>query len=141
MVDTTILLHEEDDRILSGEFQFSDDIFELREKHIPKLGNNFFTPTEKINKDFENFNKYVKIGHLNASSVPKHRDDISCVVKDCDFDIFGTGETFIKEHTPKSVYNIDGYKFFQKKPRYSIQRGHRYIYKGTHTSKKDNFTI
>ena len=47
MGDITVLLHEEDDRILSGEFQFNDDMFELREKHIPNLGNNFYTPTEK----------------------------------------------------------------------------------------------
>ena len=46
--------------------------------------------------------------------MPKHRDDISCVVRDCGFDVFGTCETFIKAHTPKSVYNIDSYKFFQK---------------------------
>ena len=38
MVNIHTLLHEEDDRILSGEFQFSDDIFELREKTIPNLG-------------------------------------------------------------------------------------------------------
>lgn len=114
MGDITVLLHEEDDRILSGEFQFTDDMFELREKYVQNLGTNFYTPTEKINKDFENFTKFLSVGHLNASSVPKHRDDISCIVRDCGFDVFGTGETFIKEHTPKSVYNIDSYKFFQK---------------------------
>ena len=114
MGDITALLHEEDDRILSGEFQFHDDMFELRERHIPNLNNNFYTPAEKINKDFDMFTKFLRFAHLNASSVAKHRDDISCLARDCDFDVLGTGETFIKEHTPKSVYNIDGYKFFQK---------------------------
>ena len=114
MGDIHTLLHEEDDRILSGEFQFSDDIFELKEKYVPNLGNNFYTPSEKINKDLENLNTFLKVGHLNASSVPKHRDEISNIVKACSFDIFGVCETFIKEHTPKSVFNINDYTFFHK---------------------------
>ena len=47
MVDTHTLLHEEDDMILSGEFQFDDQFFTLKEKHIPILANNFYTPSEK----------------------------------------------------------------------------------------------
>ena len=112
--DIHTLLHDEDDRIISGEFQFSDLLFELREKVVPNLENNFLTPSEKINRDLELLSAYLKIGHLNASSVPKHRDEILQLLIACGFDIFGVCETFIKEHTPKSVYNIDGYKFFHK---------------------------
>ena len=114
MANIHTLLHEEDDRIISGEFQFSDDIFELRERAVPNLSNNFHTPSEKINKDFENLDSFLKIAHLNSSSVPKHRDEISNIIHTCNFDIFGVCETFIKEHTPKSVFSINDYQFFHK---------------------------
>ena len=109
-----ILLHEEDDRVISGEFHFSDSMFNLSEPVFVDLAKSFYTPTEKINKDFESFGAYLKVGHLNCSSLPKHRDDISNLVINCDFDAFGTCETFIKEHTPKSVFHIEGYQFFSK---------------------------
>ena len=51
---------------------------------------------------------------MNSSSVPKHRDEIDNIIKTCNFDIFGVCETFIKEHTPKSVFSIDDYQFFHK---------------------------
>ena len=114
MGDIHTLLHEEDDRIISGEFQFSDTIFDLREKTVTNLGTNFYTPSEKINKDFENLDSFLKIGHLNTSSVPKHRDELANLFHACKFDVFGAGETFIKDHTPKSVFSISDYKFFHK---------------------------
>ena len=108
------LLNEEDDRVLSGEFQFNDSIFELHEPVVPDLARDFFTPSEKNVNDFENFWKYLIVGHLNSSSVPKHRYEISIIAIKCGFDVFGVCETFIKEHTPKSVFHIEGYQFFHK---------------------------
>ena len=43
MGDIHTLLHEEDDRIISGEFQFSDAIFDLREKTITNLGKKLYS--------------------------------------------------------------------------------------------------
>ena len=123
-----ILLHEEDDRVISGEFQFTDSMFDLVEPIFKDLSKNFYTPSEKINKDFQNFSAYLKIGHLNTSSTPKHRDEISNLMLNCDFDAFGTFETFFKEHTPKSVFHIEGYQFFSKN-RYCFKGGCWFIHK------------
>ena len=108
------LLNDEDERVITGEFHFTDSIFDLREKPVPNLNHDFFTPSEKIIKDFAEFISFLKIGHLNASSVPKHRDEIGYILQKCLFDIFGVCETFNKKHTPKSVFNIQGYTFFHK---------------------------
>ena len=113
-VESYNILHEEDDRIISGEFDFRESFFHLKEKDIPKLNNNFQTPIEKINKDFEGYENYLRFGHLNASSVPKHRDEISCVATACKFHVFGVCEHFIKDNTPSSVFNMDNYKLFHR---------------------------
>ena len=46
-----ILLHEEDDRVISGEFQFTDSMFDLVEPIFKDLSKSFYTPSEKINKE------------------------------------------------------------------------------------------
>lgn len=133
-----ILLHEEDDRVISGEFQFSDSMFDLVEPIFRDLSKSFYTPSEKVNKDFENYSAYLKIGHLNTSSIPKHRDDISNLMLNCDFDAFGTCETFIKQHTPKSVFHIEGYQFFSKNRDVASKGGVGLYVKNTLKAKRIN---
>ena len=41
MANIHTLLHGEDDVILTGEFQFEDKLFTLKEKNIPILGNKY----------------------------------------------------------------------------------------------------
>lgn len=134
-----VLLNEEDDRVISGEFQFHDSLFHLKEPVFRTLNKqNFYTPSEKVNKDFENFSDYLKIGHLNTSSVPKHRDELSNLALNCDFDVLGSCETYIKEHTPKSVYSIEGYQFFHKNRDVASKGGVGLYVKNTIKAKRIN---
>ena len=80
-------------------------------------------PIQKINLDLINDSNWLRVGHLNASSVPKHIHEIRRIVKEADFDILGISETFIKEHTPENRVNIDNYKLFKFDREHTTQGG------------------
>ena len=110
MVNIEIPLHQGDNIVLSENFDFSQSIFDLPEPILPLLSGNFFTPIDIIKKKFENHDNLLKLGHVNACSVPKHLHEIERIIEY--FDVFGTCETFIKPNTPKTAFNISGYNFF-----------------------------
>ena len=76
-------------------------------------------PIFDINNNLRPFSDLLRIGHMNAVSVPLHRDQIARVLYKCKFDIFAVCETNIKHNTPKYLYNIKGYKFFH------VDRNHK----------------
>ena len=110
MVNIEIPLHQGDNIVLSENFDFSQSIFDLPEPILPLLSGYFFTPIDIIKKKFENHDNLLKLGHVNACSVPKHLHEIERIIEY--FDVFGTCETFIKPNTPKTAFNISGYNFF-----------------------------
>ena len=114
MAENDILLHQEDEIVYTDNFDFSDSIFELTEPDIPKLGNNFTTPSSTINSKFKKFDNLLKIAHVNARSIPKHLHEIEKVVTETSLDILGVSETFISPTTPNSIYQLPGYNFFHK---------------------------
>lgn len=69
-------------------------------------------PIEEINFKLELFKHLLRVGHINAVSLPKYRDQISRVIKRTKLDILAVSETYVKKNTPKNRYKIDGYKFF-----------------------------
>ena len=77
------------------------------------LDDNFETPITKINKELRPFIHNIKVAHLNAVSIPKHRDEIARVLSLTQFDVFGVSETNIKPATPKNLYQIPGYKLIR----------------------------
>ena len=89
------------------------------EPFLPELGNHFITPIQKINTDLKPYGKSLKICHINAVSIPKHRDEIKRVVTETNMDIIAVSETNIKKSTPKQFYNLEGYKFFH------VDRNHK----------------
>ena len=114
MDDNNIPLHQEDDVVLNTDFNFSESIFDLSEPTIPQLSNSFSTPVEVINSKLSNYNNLVKLAHINACSIPKHIHEIVKILNETGFDALGVSETFISDHTPKSIYQIPGYKFINK---------------------------
>ena len=104
-------MHQEDNIVLSDNFDFSQSIFDLEEPDIPSLGENFLIPSKVIKQYFQNYNHLLKLGHVNARSVPKHLHEIERVIRL--FDVFGTCETFISGNTPKTSFEISGFNFFQ----------------------------
>ena len=70
------------------------------------------SPIDVINSNLQPFEKYIRIGHVNSVSLPKYRDEISRVAISTKMDILGASETYVKNHTPKDLYQIQGYKFF-----------------------------
>ena len=107
------ILHPEDN-ILTEDFNFSQDIFDLSEPDIPTLGKNFLTPCNHLNMKFKNYRNLLNIAHVNARSAPKHIHEIDRIIRGTDLDILGISETFISPNTPKSVYQLSGYNFFHK---------------------------
>ena len=87
-------------------FSFSEPII------IPEPNIGFLTPIEKIKKDFLHLEKQIKICHLNAVSIPKHRDEIYRIISETNMDIICISETNIKKHTPRNLFKMEGYDFF-----------------------------
>ena len=114
MNNNNIPLHQEDDIVFDNDYDFSDSFFDLNETQIPKLGIDFKTPIEKIKLKFKNFEDLLKLGHVNARSLPKHIHEIERYLLETLLDIFGVSETFISEDTPQSLYQIPGYKYINK---------------------------
>lgn len=90
---------------LPDEINFSEHI-------IPEINNSYVTPIQKINNELTSYAKFLKISHINAVSIPKHRDEISRLIHGTNMDILAVSETNIKKHTPKETFKIEGYKFF-----------------------------
>ena len=114
MVDNNTILHQGDDIVLTDHFNFSDAMFDLLEPVIPQLSGNFSTPASIISQKLQNLEKLLKLGHINACSTPKHIHEIDRVVTGAGFDALAVSETFISPSTPKSIYQIPGYNYFNK---------------------------
>ena len=114
MTNNNVPLHQEDDIVFDLDFDFSDAIFDLNESEVPKLSNDFTTPANEINLKFKNYENLLKLAHINARSTPKHIHEIENIVLKTLLDILGVCETFISENTPESIYQIPGYKYFNK---------------------------
>ena len=102
------------DEILNNLQTFANDI---RSNHIdfiqPNAEVRLNTPIHKINTELNKYKQNLRISHINAVSVPKHKDEISRVIYKTDMDFIGVSETNIKKGTPSSLYQINGYKLFK----------------------------
>ena len=103
-----------DNIVLNENFDFSQSLFSLEEPSIPSLSDDFLTPCNIINKKLKDYDKLVKIAHVNARSLPKHLHEVIKVIHETNFDILGTCETFLSKNTPKTSFEIPGYNFFHQ---------------------------
>ena len=70
------------------------------------------SPIDEINRNLSAFRNLLCVAHLNAVSIPKHKDEIFRILCKTNIDILCISETNIKKNTPKNLYNFPGYKFF-----------------------------
>ena len=112
MNETEELLHPGDNIVLTNEFNFTDPMFDLTEPDIPTLGFEFLTVVDQIRKMFKGFDNLLKLGHINARSIPKHVHEIERVIEE--FDALGVCETFMSKDTPLSICKIPGYNLVHK---------------------------
>ena len=89
------------------------NIANLPTLHFTDLLDILHTPISKINSDLEPYKHSLKIAHLNAVSIPKHRDEIYRVLREANFDILAISETNIKPGTPTALFKMPGYKFIR----------------------------
>ena len=104
-------------------------------------GDDFETPITKINKELQQFIHNIKVAHLNAVSIPKHRDEISRVLSLTQFDVFGVSETSIKPGTPKNLYQIPGYKLIRADRTHTTKGGVGIYFRDIYQPKKNPNSI
>ena len=97
---------------------------------------NFQTPITKINKEMQQYIHNIKIAHLNAVSIPKHRDEISRVLSLTAFDILGVSETNIKPGTPRNLFQLPGYKLIRADRTHTTKGGVGVYFKDMYQPKK-----
>ena len=98
------------DQVLNALATFADAIA-IPDFQFPDFyDDNLHTPITKINSELEQFKNFIRFGHLNAVSVPKHREEIYRVIRETLLDIFAVCETNIKPGTPSHLYQMPGYK-------------------------------
>ena len=112
MAETNLPLHQEDNIVLSDNFDFSQSIFDLNEPNIPSLSSDFSTSCDFINGILQNYNNLIKLAHVNSCSIPKHLHEIEITLRKTGLDALGACETFISKHTPKASFTVPGYNFF-----------------------------
>ena len=88
--------------------QFAEDIFNSTDSSDMLINHtqtepNTHSPLQKVKIELRKNRNCLGIGHLNASSVPKHIDEIRKIV--C-----GITESFIKDDVPEDRTTIKGYK-------------------------------
>ena len=115
-------------------------VIDIAEPIVPDLSERFLTPARKINKDFENYKNLIRISHLNAVSVPKHRDEIFKIVSETQMDIICVSETNIKKTTPPETYAMCGYNLFRYDRNYTTKGGVGIYVKDTLKAKKIHVT-
>ena len=82
-------------------------------KSIPLDYNlNITSPICEIKNNLKPFSQYLSLAHINAVSIPLHRDEIHRVIHGTNMDIIGVSETNIKKNTPKDLFSFSDYKLF-----------------------------
>ena len=106
-------LDEEDPDILMGEYNFSQEFFNLEETQISIPNINVTLPHEKVINSFKPFNNHLKIAHLNARSIPRHIDEITNLLVETRLDVLAVSETWLYPNANSCLYNIKGYNILR----------------------------
>ena len=71
-------------------------------------------PLIKIVKKFQPYVNQFQFGHLNARSVPKSIDELNYIISKLKLDAFAVSESWLSEHLPSQLFEIEGYKIFRQ---------------------------
>ena len=69
----------------------------------------YMSSIEYVNHSFRNVSKYLKVGHINARSIPKNIDEIRRLAVSVSFDILAVSETWLTNNVPNDRVLINGY--------------------------------
>ena len=97
---------------------------------------NLKTPISKVVSDFERFEHYLRIGHLNTVSIPKHFDEIYRLIRLAGFDIFASSETNIKPSTPSHLFKMPGFTLIRNDRTHTTKGGVGVYFKEEYKPKK-----
>ena len=73
---------------------------------------NILSPIDEINMNLKYLRNFLCLAHINAVSVPLHRDEIARILIKAQIDFLAISETNIKKNTPRDLYKFNGYKLF-----------------------------
>ena len=109
--------------------QFADELFINESDHPNNVQptETFISPLQVVHTQLAKYTKSLFIGHINASSVPKHIDELRRILVQTKLDILGITETFIKGRVPEDRLQIEGYKLYNVN-RTSAEQGGLAIY-------------
>ena len=102
---------------------------------------NVTSPIDEIKNNLRPFSQYLSIAHINAVSIPLHRDEILRVVHSTGLDIMGISETNIKKNTPKDMFSFKGYKLFHNNREGRPNGGVGILIKNDYTSKAKKLNV
>ena len=123
-------------------FNFDDDLF--RDFNVEVSNHNInlqdlCSPIEQLNNDLKNNQKFLRVAHINARSIPGHIVELIRIISETDCDIIGVSETFIKDDTPLSRVNIENYNLYTENRTHTSQGGVAFYIKKISKLKKYRF--
>ena len=128
------MTHHNFDHLIQELTNYQVSFSENTESFI-KLGNEFKTPLQQITTDYKQVSNSLRVCHLNAVSVAKHRDEMYRIIKGADMDIVAVSETNMKKDTLRSRISMPGYKLFRR-DRMHADRGGVAVYVKTNLHAK-----
>ena len=99
---------------LLGSFNFDDDEYDLEMVSVPLGISDVLSPIQSICNSLKCYKNLLKIGHLNARSIPGSIDELRRIMLECKFDIFGVSESWLSKGVPEDRYKINGYNIYRK---------------------------
>ena len=97
---------------------------------------NIHSPIEQLNNDLKNNQKWLRVAHINARSIPGHITELSRIISETNCDIVGISETFIKNDTPLNRCTIENYNLFTENRSHTTQGGVAFYVKNNIKVKK-----
>ena len=89
-----------------------------------------------MKSDFEPHKHHLRLAHLNASSIPKHKAELQRVILETDLDAIAICETNIKPGTPAKRFKIPGYKLLKHDRVHTTKGGVGVYFKDIYKPKK-----
>ena len=87
---------------ISGEFNITE------EDNI-SVDSEGLCPVDLIKSELCGYYKFLKVAQLNVRSLPKHVDELRCLIYNVEFDVFAITESWLNDNVPNDRVNISGY--------------------------------
>ena len=91
---------DELDNILASMAVLANEVKTAYKPHTLDSNLNVISPIDEMINNFKKFKQYLLVAHMNAVSVPLHKDQIQSLLVKTGIDILGMSETNIKYDVP-----------------------------------------